>query len=109
MSEFNHAVIEDFLKDLFSFKQFYDDVTSQIAKEFELELQGEELRKFILKKLKRFVPIDMFFKKYYTRSKLDNKTSTNEITKDSGENVNTQIGDYTMSMDGYSQHSVYNI
>lgn len=93
--------MKEFLEQLFHYKEFHDSLTRQVQKEFNLNLQDNELRKFILKKLKRFIPIELFMRKNVNQKKIQNTTSTGNFDKQnqkSGED--SQIGDFSMTIDG---------
>lgn len=91
------------MEQLSYYKKFHDTLTKQVQKEFNLNLQDSKLRKFIIKKFKRFVPIQLFVEKYSKTKKIENTTSTGRIddlgnfAKSGGE---SQIGDISMTMNG---------
>ena len=105
LSDFDKNTVKEFLEQLFYYKQFHDTLTSQVQKEFNLNLHDDELRKFILKKFKRFIPIELFMKKNVNKKKVQNTTSTGNIDKqilNVKSDEESQIGDFSMTIDGYN-------
>ena len=91
LSDFDREMIADYLNELSSVKNFYYVISNQIRKEFDLDLDDDSLRKFVIKKMKRFEPIDLF---------KDNAAMSIEKLGNQDKKVTAEAGDFSMSIEG---------
>ena len=91
LSDFDRETIADYLNELLSVKNFYYNISNQVRKEFDLDLDDDDLRKFVIKKMKRFEPIDLF---------KDNVAMSTEKIGSQDKKVTSQAGDFSMSIEG---------
>jgi hypothetical protein len=59
LSDFTRETVNEFLKQLLFFKKFHEKLTKQVKKIFDLEITDKDLHKFILRRLKRVVSLEM--------------------------------------------------
>jgi hypothetical protein len=76
-------------------------LTRKVKSEFKLSLPKKSLKKFILRRLKLFVPLTVFIKKNMNR--IQNLTSTEKLEKKPTKKLpknESQVGDFSMTIDG---------
>lgn len=58
LSDFGRNTINNFLRQLNSFKVFHDQLTKQVHDEFDLQLRDKTLQDFILRRLQRVASLE---------------------------------------------------
>lgn len=74
------------MNELNQYRLFHENLSLKVQKEFNVDLYGESLREYILKKLKRTIPIQNLFQKE-KKSLNEMKINNNELISETGASV----------------------